>query len=89
MPWSLDSRKAYPDTEERTENWRKHHAPLQKYYVPRSGLEESQALPGSDGMAALALQQEAAEEEVQTTDEMVDAEASQAFQPKGSQDGVE
>ncbi|CAL1151404.1 unnamed protein product [Cladocopium goreaui] len=32
---------------------------------------------------------EAAEEEVQTTDEMVDAEASQAFQPKGSQDGVE
>ncbi|CAL1151405.1 unnamed protein product [Cladocopium goreaui] len=32
---------------------------------------------------------EAAGEEVQTTDEMVDAEASQAFQPKGSQDGVE
>ena len=47
----------------------------------------------TDGMATLseanALQQETAEEEVQTTDEMVDAEASQACQPKGSQDGVE
>jgi len=44
----------------------------------------------TDGMATLseanALQQETAEEEVQTTDEMVDAEASQAFQPKRSQD---
>ena len=46
--------------------------------------------PETDGMATLseanALQQETAEEEVQTTDEMVDAEASQAFQPKRSQD---
>jgi len=89
FPWSPDGRKAYPDSEERTENGRKHYASLQKYYAARSGLEESQALPGSDGMAALALQQEAAEEEVQATDEMVDAEASQACQPKGSQDGVE
>ena len=53
FPWSPDGRKAYPDSEERTENGRKHYASLQKYYAARSGLEESQALPGSDGMATL------------------------------------
>ena len=53
FPWDSEERKAYPGKEERRENWRKHYESLQKYYAARSGLEESQALPGSDGMATL------------------------------------
>ena len=86
FPWDSEERKTFPGNEERRENRRTHYVSLQKYYAARSGLEESQALPGSDGMATLSEANATAEEEVQTTDEMVDAEASQAFQPKRSQD---
>ena len=53
FPWGSEDRKTYPSNQERRENWRKHYVSLQKYYAARSGLEESQALPGSDGMATL------------------------------------
>jgi len=77
FPWSPEGRKAYPGSEERTENWKKEYASLQKYYANSCGLEQSQVLEGSEEMATLsganALQQEASEEEAHTTDEMVEA----------------
>ena len=93
FPWSPEGRKAYPGSEERTENWKKHYASLQKCYANSCGLEQSQVLEGSGEMATLseanALQQEAGEEEAHTTDEMVEAAPPEALQTKSSQDGVE
>ena len=93
FPWSPEGRKGYPGSEERTENWRKHYASLQKYYANSCGLEQSQVLERSEEMATLskahALQQEAGEEEAHTTDEMVEAAPPEAPQTKSSQDGVE
>ena len=89
-----EDRKSYPGSEERRENWRKQFASLQKHYAASCGLEESQVLEGSQDMATLSeanalLQEEAGEEEVQTTDEMVDAAPSGTTQAKSSQDEVE
>ena len=86
-----EDRKSYPGSEERRENWRKQFASLQKHYAASCGLEESQVLEGSQDMATLSeanalLQEEAGEEEVQTTDEMVDAAPSGTAQAKSSQD---
>ena len=93
FPWSPEGRKDYPGSEERTENWRKHYASLQKYYANSCGLEQSQILERSEEMATLseahALQQEAGEEEAHTADEMVEAAPPEAPQTKSSQDGVE
>ena len=53
FPWSPEGRKAYPGSEERTDNWQKHYASLQKCYANSCGLEQSQVLEGSGEMATL------------------------------------